>query len=241
MKKIGILGGMGPAASSSLYARIISYCQKKYNSVQDNEYPQVMLYSIALDGFDETGIVDAQLVLKQLLQGIKMLEMSQCDFIVIPCNTVHVFIEQLRMYAQVPILSIIEEVVQRVKDGGNHEVLLIGSQTTLSLGIYQQELENKSIQVVQPNPKKYEDITALIMDVMGGKISLYNIKKVVDLIHSTKTQAVILGCTELPLVISQQDLNIPLFDSLHILAEAAVDYAMGENIAPRSTPRQKIS
>ncbi|MBI2572359.1 amino acid racemase [Candidatus Woesearchaeota archaeon] len=241
MKKIGILGGMGPAASASLYSRIVAYCQQRYNATQDTDYPQIMLYSIALEGFDESGITDEALVLKQLLQGIKMLEMSQCDFIIMPCNTIHYFIDQLRLYAQVPIMSIIEEVAGSVKSNGQNQVLLLGSETTLALGIYQKEFELQEISYLQPNQEEYEQITTLILDVMGGKVQPENKEAVLDLIHLKKQLGVVLGCTELPLAITQQDLRITLYDSLQILAESAVEYAMGKKEMKIKEKKEKIS
>lgn len=226
MKKIGILGGMGPAASAALYSRMLTYCQTKYGAVQDNEYPPIMLYSITLQGFDETGITNIPLVLKQLLQGIKMLEMSQCDFIIIPCNTVHVFINELRLYADVPVLSIIEEVVGKVATDHHQNILLLGSETTLSQGIYQQALQEKNIKYLEPPKENYYLITSLILDVMRGNIQPKNKKDILHLIHSKNPSAVILGCTELPLAISSTDIPIPLYDSLQILAESAVEYAL---------------
>jgi len=69
---MGILGGMGPEASSSFYHKILDISQKKYSAVQDNHYPELLIYSLALEGFDETGIQDEKLVLKQLSDGINL-------------------------------------------------------------------------------------------------------------------------------------------------------------------------
>src|SRR3989338_4022705 len=72
-KKIGILGGMGPEASADFYCKIIQYCQEKYDAVQDTDYPSIVIYSLPLYGFNESGITDKNLVLKQLIHGIEIL------------------------------------------------------------------------------------------------------------------------------------------------------------------------
>ena len=109
MKTIGVLGGMGPAASATLYANMIEYAQSKYNAVQDTDYPPIIIYSLPLSGFDETGITDENLVKKQLIKGVQILEDAGCDSIVIACNTVHVFHDDMQKAVTIPVLHIVEE------------------------------------------------------------------------------------------------------------------------------------
>ncbi|MEI6597728.1 MAG: hypothetical protein WCL22_01665 [bacterium] len=89
MKTIGILGGMGPAASANFYQRIVEIAQHDFGAVQDTDFPPMFLYNLPLSGFDETGFVDAEEVKKQLISGVKKLEAIGSDFIVIhaiPCT-----------------------------------------------------------------------------------------------------------------------------------------------------------
>jgi len=81
-KVIGVLGGMGPVASSNLYAKIIKYTQQEYGAVQDFDYPPIIIYSLPLVGFDETGIVNEELVKEQLIAGVKKLESAGCELII---------------------------------------------------------------------------------------------------------------------------------------------------------------
>ncbi len=107
-KTIGVLGGMGPEASANLYSKIIKYAQYKYNAVQDFDYPPIIIYSLPLFGFDETGIVDEKLVKQQLIDGVKKLESAGCDLIIIGCNTVHIFYDEMQAAIKIPILNIVE-------------------------------------------------------------------------------------------------------------------------------------
>ena len=228
-KKIGILGGMGPEASANFYYKIIKYCQEKYNAVQDTDYPPIVIYSYPLYGFDESGIIDYNLVLKQLIHGVNTLANAKCDFIVMPCNTIHFFIDVLSSKSPIPIISIVEETIKKIKEDNFNSVGLLASESTLKLKLYQKILNKNNIDCLLPDNKDYPKITKLILELMGGKVKdntkndvLYLIEKM----QSKSIKAIVLGCTELPLVITQENVNIKIYDTLQILAEATVNYSI---------------
>ncbi len=228
-KKIGILGGMGPEASANFYYKIIHYCQEKYQAVQDTDFPPLIIYSLPLLGFDESGIINKNLVLQQLLDGIDTLRNAECDFIVIPCNTVHLFINELRLKCQIPIMSIIEETIKRIKKDTLDVVGLVGSDTTLKLQLYQDLLNKNNMSCITPTDDEIPKITKLILEIMGGNVKNKTKNKVLSIIQKMEQQssnAIILGCTEIPLIISQKDVNVKVYDTLQILAESAVDFAI---------------
>ncbi len=228
-KKIGILGGMGPEASANFYHKIIRYCQQKYQASQDTDFPPMIIYSLPLFGFDESGIVDKELVLQQLFEGIETLEQAECDFMVIPCNTVHYFINELKQKSSIPIISIIEETIKKIKQDNCNTVGLLGSEATLKLQLYQELLNNNNITCISPTTEESNIVTRLILEIMSGKVENKTKKDTVSIIMKMKEQsanAIILGCTELPLAITQKEMNIKLYDTLQILAESAVDYAI---------------
>ena len=123
-KTIGVLGGMGPGASANLYMEIIKYSQHKYNAIQDTDYPPIIIYSLPLDGFDETGITNIKLVEDQLVVGVKKLEAAGCDLIIIGCNTVHILYEKMQAAVKIPILNIVEETKNKVIEFGYKITLL---------------------------------------------------------------------------------------------------------------------
>jgi len=230
-KTIGVLGGMGPVTSANFYSEMIGYAQRKYKAENDNDFPQIIINSLPLQGFDETGVLDRQLVLNQLKKGNRMLENSGSDFIVMPCNTVHCFIDELREDANIPILSIIEETIKTVQEKEIEPVGILGSETTFQLKLYEKELKKKSISYITPGEEHFPAITGLILDVMGGSRS-GNRDKVLDIIRgmSQSSEGLILGCTELHSAIKQSDTTMTVFDSLLILAEVAVDKSMSRGI-----------
>ena len=232
-KRIGILGGMGPETSANFFSKILKYCQEKYKAIQDIDYPPIVLYSLPLYGFDESGIVDEELVLNQLISGIKILEMSNCDFVVIPCNTVHCFIDKLREVSSINIISIIEETVKLVKKDNKNIVGLLASETTLDLKLYQTILSRNNVLCLLPNKKEREIITNLILQIMSGKVDKDTKLKNLSIIEKMKKQSaesIILGCTELPLAIAQEDSDLKIYDTLQILVESAVEYSIKDPI-----------
>jgi len=228
-KKIGILGGMGPVATAYFYGLLLKEMQEQYHTVQDTDYPPLVLYSLPLTGFDETGIIDENLVLQQLQGGIQILEQAHCDFIVIPCNTVHYFIEALRMKTKMPILSIIEETVQVVAQESPASVGLLASETTFKEQLYHQAL-GEDIKIMAPDSESHQKITALILKVMGGKDHVEAKKEVIAIMKKMEgdVDAYIVGCTELSVVLSENDIDIKIYDPLKILAKATVKHAIIE-------------
>jgi aspartate racemase len=228
-KTIGILGGMGPSASADLYLRIIKYSQQEYNAVQDSDYPPVIIVSLAMSGFDETGIVDGILVKNQLVDGVKKLEASGADFIIIACNTVHIFYEQMQSAIKIPILNIVEEAKKRILESGFKKVGLFSSESTNRLGLYQNNFKQSEIEIVSADDNQQKLLNNVIENVMGGKQGVEDIKILKDISAEYSKQgaeAIVMGCTEIPLAINQSQINKKLFDSTQILAESAVDFSL---------------
>lgn len=224
-KTIGILGGMGPSASAAMYQKIIQLCQEQYSAVQDTDYPKIVLYSLPLTGFDETGIVDATHVLAQLNAGIGTLVAAGCGCIVIACNTVHVFYGQLQAACLVPIVHMVEETVQAAV--GHSTVGVLSSETTANVGLYVNALHAKGMHALRPSTPQQAVITQVITHVMAGVYSAVDVHALQEICSAMQEQgatAVILGCTELPLVLHQEHVRVPLFDASTIAMSVALQY-----------------
>lgn len=220
-KIIGILGGMGPQATSEFYSKLIKICQKN-GAVQDTDYPQIVMNSLPLEGFDETGIVDEILVLNQLKKGIDTLVKAGSDFIVIPCNTVHYFIEDMRKHSPIPILSILEETAKQVNS--TEHIGLLASETTLKMKLYQKVLDDKNIKFVVPTKFESEKITNAILLVMAGKTNGKTVLNLIEKMKNGGADKIIIGCTELPLLLENK--KIPgVLNTIDILADATINYS----------------
>lgn len=226
MKTIGVLGGLGPEATADFNQRLISICQKKYESVQDYEFPPIIIYEVPIKDFDEKGIENSVKVFNALKKGIKLLEKDKVSFIVIDCNTVHCYINKLRKITKIPIVSIIEEIFKKVK-GKYKTVGILGSQTTIDKKIYD-KVFNK-IRIIYPTKQQEKIITSVILNVMGGKINkkeVSNLKKIIDNMKKKGAKAIIIGCTELSIPVRNHEFKIPIFDSTEILANVAIKKAL---------------
>ncbi len=229
-KTIGILGGMGPEASSRFYQEILSLTRIKYKAVQDTDYPAMVLYSLPLEGFNEKGICNKELVTEGLIHGVKLLEQADCDFIVIPCNTVHLLFDEMKNAVSIPILNIVDETVKKLKKGGKEKAGLLASESSLKSDLYGKYFRRNDILYFEPDKKETEMLTHLIEQVMGNSVSSNtktSVLKILKRFEDKKVDSIVLGCTELPLVINETDSSVEIFNTLTILAEAALNKALG--------------
>lgn len=215
-------------ASTHFLQQLLKECQSKYLAVQDTDYPHLVLNSIRLDGFDESGIVDAALVEQQLQQGIVELNRVGVEAIVIPCNTVHLFYTSMLQVSVCPIFNLIEETCARAQSLGYKRVGILASESNLKSELYQKELEKRGLTVLVPSVDSYSAIGQTIEAVMGNRHGAAEQEFLSALIEDFKRQgaeAVILGCTELPLAISKNSVSLPLIDSLEVLVKVALRFA----------------
>ena len=228
MKTIGILGGLGPAATAYFNDRIVRICQVKYNAVQDYDFPPTIIYDVPVRSFDEKGIEDNVKVLRGLRKGLKTLEKDNVDFIVVDCNSVHLFIDKLRSSTELPITSIIEEVIKEIKKKRFTKIGLLGSQTTIDRNIYEHVLKNEKIKIIKPTKTQEKIITSVILKVMGGKNNkndILKLRQITDNMVEKGAQSIIIGCTELSIPFARKRIGVPILDSSEILANEAIKLA----------------
>ena len=228
-KTIGVLGGIGPEASSNLYSKIIKYAQQKYGAVQDFDYPPIIIYSLQLFGFDETGFVDKKLVKKQLIVAVKKLEAAGCDMIIIGCNTVHIYFNEMQAAVKIPIFNIVDETQKRVLEMGYKKIGLFASESTNKLKLYQNRFTDANIEIISPNKEQQKILNRVIEHVMGGNQKTEDIIVLKDIARDYLRQgaeAIVMGCTEIPLAINQSHTDIKLFDTIEIIVQCAVDFSL---------------
>lgn len=220
-KTIGILGGMGPSATARFYQIIIDECQKKGLKSND-EYPYILIYNLPVP--DLIGDQNKkEITLKMIKDGLKKLEYSGADFVVIPCNTVHLFIDMFRKTVNIPIISLIEETVVEIKEKNIEKVGIIGSKTTITENVYQKLLKGNGIKSL--TPKHLDEISNIIKRIVSGENTnedkRFILKNIEEMVQGG-AEGIVLGCTELPLIISQEGIEVPIFNTLEILAKKTV-------------------
>lgn len=227
-RTIGILGGMGAAASVDLYDRIVREAQEAHGASDDTDFPPMFIYNLPLRDFDETGITDMESVRTQLVAGVKKLAGAGSDFIVIACNTVHACIDAMREATDVPIVSILDVVADAAVANGYKKIGLTSSASTRATGIYEAAIAARGLELLLPTDEEQQKLNAIIGRVIGqthGEADAKALATIAERLAADGAEAVILGCTELPLAITEKDTAVPLMSSTHLLAQAALKEA----------------
>lgn len=228
-KIIGVVGGLGPETTASFFTKMIETNRKK-NKIGN---PSIIVFNLPVTRQVENDLVvkgeNIMSILPFLIDGVKKLEMAKVDFIVIPCNTVHVFIDDLRKISSVPIISIIEETSKQIVKKGFKKVGLLSTKQTIKSQLFNKEL-NKKIELICPSVDDQEKISKIIGNLLTNNIKQSDRNVLINIIEKFKdlgVEAVILGCTDLPLLIQDRDSKLPLINTLDILAEAAINKFLG--------------
>lgn len=227
-KIIGILGGMGPEATADLYLRIIKATPAK----RDQDHPRVIIYSNSKVP-DRTAAIlgTGPNPTPELIRAGKRLEEAGADFIIIPCNTAHYFIDQLQKELRVPILHLIKlsatkskEFYPNVKKAG-----ILATDGTVKSGLYKSAYGELGIEVLEPTPESQAEVMKAIYhyikagNLIDGGLLL---RSVANKLIAAGAEMIICGCTEVSLVLKEGDLTVPILDPLQVLAEAAVAEAL---------------
>ncbi|MBI4176794.1 MAG: amino acid racemase [Candidatus Aenigmarchaeota archaeon] len=228
-KIVGILGGMGPEATADLYMRIIRIFQTKYNAKFDSDYPQIIINSIPLPDVVEAEKIDG--VYTYLANGIKTLEAAGVDFIVIDCNTVQFLVPSLREDVTIPIIGIPEETLKVAKSYGFNNVGLLATKNTIKMKAFEKEAARFGMAILVPGPEQQNVITDIIMNVLSGNRFEQDksaLRQIIKELESRGAEAIIVGCTDLPLIINNNDSKVLLLDTTEVLAQACIREAFGD-------------
>ncbi len=225
MKKIGILGGMGPESTALFYQEIIRECQKQYGAKYDSDYPEIIIVSLPIPDIVES-VNQREKIVEMLEYGIRKLENAGADFITVPCNTATVlFFNEMQAASNLKMLNIIEETVKKAAEKYS-KVGLLATSATLESEAYEKEGKKSGIEIILP--EEQDEIDRIIMNILSGNLLKQDKEKIISLIIEMKAkgaQAIILGCTDIPVLIKRGDVEMPLLDTVQILAEATVKTA----------------
>lgn len=225
-KKIGILGGLGPASTLLYYGQLI---EKYLEKEEDEFFPEIILYSLSLGKMEKIRRDNEKNYVKELLRGVKALAKAGADFVIIASNSPHAYFEELKKRSPVPLLSIVDATLKYAKEMGLKRLLLLGTKFTMSSGFYPQRADSYGMKIIVPDPPEQEIIDHIIFkELVRGVVKEHSRKEVITIVEKYKNMidAIILGCTELSLLIGQSHVTKPLIDSLQLHVEAALSYAL---------------
>jgi aspartate racemase len=228
-KRIGILGGMSPESTVEYYQYITRAYTERFG---DYGYPEVIIYSVSFQPYVDWPQQDRwDLVAQGLSEAAQRLEAAGADFIVIATNTMHLVFDQVQASVSVPMLSLLDAVGDAILARGMKTVGLLGTKFAMVKGFYQDALARKDITVLVPDEEGREYVNTVIYDeLVAGQIhdeSRAGFVAIINELAERGAEGVILGCTEIPLLVGEEDAGMPLFDTAVIHAEAALNYALG--------------
>ena len=229
MKKVGLVGGIGPASTPEYYLGIINGYR---NKTGDTHYPEIIIYSIDMtemllnienDNWDK--------VIAQLSHALEKLAIAGADFAAIASNTPHLMFDEIKERSPLPLISIVDETCRFIRDAQYQRVLTIGTLFTMKSGLYANPLKEQGVLSILPSDDEQEEIYSLFFpNLENGIVVAEDKKKMLALLNSIISEqnadSLILGCTELPLMIGQGDLAIPIVDTTRIHIEAIVNYML---------------
>ncbi len=218
---------MGPEATIQFYRELIKICQKGYGAKYDDEFPNIIIYNLSVPEVVE-GIKRPIQILQPLKKGIKALEKAGVDFIVVPCNTINYFYSDMLKMTKIPIYNIIEETTKEIKSCKLSKIGVLATKTTIKTKLYKKMFNKYKIKLLLSNKNEMDLTNKIILNVLEGKKSRNDKKLILKVISNLKekaAEAIVLGCTELPLLIKQKDVDLPIFDTIKVLAEFTIRVA----------------
>jgi aspartate racemase len=229
-KTIGILGGMGPEATNYFFDLVVKNTAAK----KDQEHIPVLIWSDPTVPPRTDAILGAGASpLPKLLGGVKILERGGATLIVMPCITAHYYASQIKFRARVPFVDLVEEAVRwAAKTVPNlNTAALVASSGTVRSGLFHQAFKRQRVDLLTPDDGDQERVMAAIFGPQGVKAghtsgpSRRTILAIAQKLVRRGAQAVVAGCTEVPLVLREEDLPVPFVEPMRIAARLCIQKA----------------
>ncbi|MDD5147025.1 MAG: amino acid racemase [Candidatus Daviesbacteria bacterium] len=225
-KKIGIIGGVGPQSTDFIYERIIQFSQSKYGAKDNADYPRLVIESVPVPDFISNKD-HIEVAKEMLIDAAKSLSSAGATRLCIGSNTVHILLEELRIQTEVPFISMIELVANKCINSGFKKVGILGTPVLMQSNLYTKQLQKNDIEVIAPSEEQLKIVEEIIRHILAGSKSEDQKKAYIDVLNdlfSKGAEAIILGCTELPLAVNYEALGNRTINSDEVLAEGIVDY-----------------
>lgn len=232
MKKIGLIGGVGPESTIAYYRLLIKRYQQALGT---NDFPSLLINSINM-----TRMVSLLPIEKHndfvdfLYDEVKVLKDAGMDYVAITSNTPHIVFNELQQRCEVPLISIVQETCKIIRSQACKKVILLGTKSTMTGGFYNLEGMKYDVEIISPHLEQQDYIhdkyfNELVMNIIKEETKNELIKIVNELINESNSEGIILGGTELPLILSQDDFSdIQVFDSASIHVDSIIHRLIGE-------------
>ena len=230
MKTIGLIGGMSWESSAVYYELINKKVKEILGGFHSCKSIMITVDFAEIEKLQHEG--NWSELDKIMADAAKRLELAGADIVVLCTNTMHLCSEAIKQNITIPFLHIAEATAQEIQKNGIKKVALLGTKFTMDKDFYKSILINDfGIEVLIPSKEERKIVHDVIYnELVQGTIkdeSREQYKKIIHNLEQQGAEGVILGCTEIPLLISGSDVNIPVFDTTKIHAEKAVEWALG--------------
>jgi len=229
MKTIGLIGGISWESTLEYYRVINEYTKERLGGFHSGKIVMYSLNFAEVEVRQHQGKWDELAAL--MIDAAQRVERAGADVLVICANTMHKMAPEVQKEIRIPILHIGDVTAEAVKSRSLKKVGLLGTRFTMEQDFYKQRLiEKHGLEVIIPEEKERDEIHAILYnelclgEIKGRSKEVF--QRIIANLESRGAQGIILGCTEIPLLVSQTDYRIPLFDTTTLHARAAVDYAL---------------
>jgi aspartate racemase len=211
-----------------------SICEEAASVLGEYQHPQMTIHTYPLEDYMRVmSIPDWKGVAELLLGSAEIVARAGADFAISPCNTAHEAFDFMKDRSPIPWLHIAEVVADAAASQGMSKLGILGTRTLMEGNLYGAILSKRSIESMTPNMEQRERINSHIYEeLIHGKFedpTREYFERVVDDLVNRGCDGVVLGCTEIPLILDQQDVEVPLLDSTRLLAKAALNEALREH------------
>ncbi len=221
-KTIGIIGGMGPAATVDLFHLIV----ENTSASCDQEHIHILIDCNTLIPDRTSAIINGtESPIKELRLSADRLVEAGADFLILPCNTAHYYIDEIREGISVPVIDMIEETARFVKQSGCSSAIILCTEGTRKTGVYTDRFMKQGIQTVYPDSELQEEVNRIIYEGVKNGRTDYDVSKFNKLLGDLeqKTESLtVLGCTELPIAERWFHLKGNFINPTYILACSAI-------------------
>lgn len=175
---------------------------------------------------------DHKEITRLVINAAQKLENASADCLLLCANTMHMYVDELLKHTSLPLIHIADAAAAEIKKQGFSQVGLLGTRWTMEMDFYTKRLEDGGIKTIVPEKPEREFIHKSIMEEFAKEIFLEETKdkflKIINDLEQKGAPGIVLGCTEIPLLIKQADCHLPIFNTLELHAKAAVEFAVGD-------------
>lgn len=224
MKTAGIIGGLGPETTSKFYLEVIFSCFEK----DKINRPPMLIWNVPVPYEVEeefiTKSIGEEKYLPFLIDAAKRLEKGGADFIVIPCNSVHILIDEVRESVNIPVLSIVEETISLIKQKGISDIGLLATSATIRKKLYSDIFEQNGFSVNIPDDEDQEQMGEIINNLVHSRqddVDRDKLLIITQKLADKGANTIVLACTDLQLITPSIP-DVQIIDTMEILAQATV-------------------